>query len=688
LCKPCTQMFEDFGEVDLSEHGTRGFNNCTSFEELVDANLHNCYVCTNVYDQLQDERAIELLKVTEGPLLLREAWKTFSGDIFGSILLAAPASQRKETGVQQWNYLLMPASKQNDQFGFQFVSDKPNQLRAVHQLYKNIPASTKSPEAAVLARGWYQECRDKHARWCGNSLQTGTTDDQQQSQVSIYDDSWYPPRLLDTSATPPILVLRQHVEKGEAFAALSHCWGASKFLTLTDRNMQAFQQHGIEPSDMPENFGDAVQICQSLGIRYVWIDSLCILQSGPGSQSDWESHVGLMQSIYANCNLCISTAATDSATKSCFRERNIATIAPRCVVVNEEPYLLISQDHAIRGHRNAPIASRAWVFQERLLSRRILTFGPTQIFWECLKTALCNVCETFPQGLLSYGHQRGPFSLPTAEKDPGTWPLRLNHEGIWLNLIETYCECHLSQQHEDKFAAFSGIAQHMQAYFGSLAREAHVSTACVTYVAGLFAYQLPAGLLWYVRSGAEPQSRPKPPGGFYRAPSWSWAATDSLMRFTKSWIEHKLETPPHLMVFFTTIQNYQVIPARKNNPYGQLLHAELSVHTVLLPMNWSGPFPASKQEFVDATLEFPNTSYMDKFYSVRFDSRDDFDGSQHDVVFMPIVAFGSGSQVEGLVLRATDPAKSAYVRIGMAVTRNYDNLPHLRASVTQEIVLL
>jgi hypothetical protein len=221
-----------------------------------------------------------------------------------------------------------------------------------------------------------------------------------------------PTRLLDTTLNPPRLVLRANVHNGEPYVALSHCWGKDRFLTLSISNIHAFQEDGIDPASMPENFQNVIEVCRWLHIRYVWIDSLCILQTGQASGVDWERHLLLMPMIYANSDLCISTAAANGATNSCFRKRNVVAIAPIFVLYSGEPHLIISLDLALRGSRTASITFRVWTQQERLLSSRILSFGTQQIFWECRHTENMSVSETFPQGVPAFCCRRGPFSMP------------------------------------------------------------------------------------------------------------------------------------------------------------------------------------------------------------------------------------------------------------------------------------
>lgn len=485
-------MFEDVDQqMEEAKEDEKSFSNCTSLEQLLVAVADKCYICSNIFNQLEDENAIDRLKSHEPPLLLRRGWRNALTSEVGATILRNVQLDDIPTGVTEWQYRLIRASQQDDRFGFDFKPASPEGTKAVHRLYQDIPFSTCSDQAAALTRRWYQNCRNGHDK-CRDTLPwmaegTAMSAGVRYGMVEPNGASatrWYPPRLLDVSADVIRLLSRRQIQQCPPFAALSHCWGLIPFLTLTSSNIQRFESEGIEYATLPENFRNVVDVCRWLHIRYLWIDSLCIIQQGPGSKADWDENIDGMRYIYSSCDICISTAATDGDTKSCFVERDPTTIAAVCVMTDDTPNLLIGMDHSIRGFRNAPIASRAWVLQERLLSRRILTFGPKQVFWECCETAGRNVCETFPQGLPPYGYSRGPFLLPSPKEygRPET-PSVANHRK-WLDLIETYCECNLTKRHEDKLVALGGIAQQMQSVFGGS-----------TYIAGFFMFELPAALL-------------------------------------------------------------------------------------------------------------------------------------------------------------------------------------------------
>jgi len=96
-----------------------------------------------------------------------------------------------------------------------------------------------------------------------------------------------PPRLLDLIDQVPRLLLRERGMPKGPYTALSYCWGPNPtFLKLTaeDLNQMCLR---VLLDDLALAFQHAVMITKRLSINYLWIDSLCILQSGEGSSADW-----------------------------------------------------------------------------------------------------------------------------------------------------------------------------------------------------------------------------------------------------------------------------------------------------------------------------------------------------------------------------------------------------------------
>jgi hypothetical protein len=204
-----------------------------------------------------------------------------------------------------------------------------------------------------------------------------------------------PSRLLDVGPadTDTLRLCCSNKNKTLKYVALSHCWGVltkpeKRQFCTTDKNIKA-RQNGFDVSELPKTFRDAVRVAQNLGIRYLWIDSLCIIQ---GNQKDWKSEAKRMQDVYAGAYCTIAaTSAVDS--NAGFLER---TVRSEYLHIQDTSgrrfYVCTEVDDFDNDVENAPLNKRAWVLQERVLSRRTIHFSANQVYFEC-GDGVC--CESF-----------------------------------------------------------------------------------------------------------------------------------------------------------------------------------------------------------------------------------------------------------------------------------------------------
>jgi hypothetical protein len=177
---------------------------------------------------------------------------------------------------------------------------------------------------------------------------------------------------------------------------------------------------------LPATFRDAVIVTRALGIRYLWIDSLCIMQD---SEDDWQWHCAIMGVIFARSFLCISAAGSPDSTGGCFIKKS-SSVSLSCVFrpadspadihftefVEEVPF---SRDHP--GYTD----TRAWCLQETALPMRVVAYGTKMMGW---------LCDT-----KRISQQRGDMGLPLAfewkgpgmtnfdfRDGPSLWPITLN----------------------------------------------------------------------------------------------------------------------------------------------------------------------------------------------------------------------------------------------------------------------
>jgi hypothetical protein len=168
----------------------------------------------------------------------------------------------------------------------------------------------------------------------------------------------------------------------DRYVALSHCWGGIISPLLTTENIDAFQK-SIPFSTLPANFRDAVVITRKLGLRYVWIDSLCIIQN---SKLDWEIESKKMGSIYRESYVTISAAVARSSTVGILNavQKPVLINAPASVKIrlsddSDDTVNLEIRDGTEESLRDismkSPLNTRGWTLQETILSPRILHYG-------------------------------------------------------------------------------------------------------------------------------------------------------------------------------------------------------------------------------------------------------------------------------------------------------------------------
>jgi hypothetical protein len=189
-----------------------------------------------------------------------------------------------------------------------------------------------------------------------------------------------------------VRLVRASETRKQEYIALSHCWGRlsddeKKAHCTTQENINR-RLRGFSLSELPKTFQDAVKVTRKLGVLYLWIDSLCIIQYGDGGE-DWKRESGRMENVfsYAYCTIA-ATAAVNS--NSGFLERDRS---PEYVHVQDASgkkfYISTDIDDFDNDVSEAQLNTRAWVMQEGVLARRTIHFSKNQIYWECGEGVYC-----------------------------------------------------------------------------------------------------------------------------------------------------------------------------------------------------------------------------------------------------------------------------------------------------------
>jgi hypothetical protein len=270
---------------------------------------------------------------------------------------------------------------------------------------------------------------------------------------------------------------------------------------------------GIGISSLPKTFQDAILVTARfrdlLGIRYLWIDSLCIFQD---SAADWRYESAIMGEIYQNAFCTLAATAAEDGDGGLFFDREprrTSYCAIPVVPKRSEMRYFYCVDHEdwAKNVSKSPLYRRSWVLQERLLSRRILHFAADKLYWEC---SGLEASEEFPNGFPD-GFGEGfkkllPFSgLPKIEE---LGPLTRGSYGLWDQIMKVYSAGKLTKG-TDRLVALSGIAHKLQ----------KLVIPNDTYLAGVWKLDLPFELLWDVEEPQTPNFCED-----YIAPTWSWAS--------------------------------------------------------------------------------------------------------------------------------------------------------------------
>lgn len=370
-----------------------------------------------------------------------------------------------------------------------------------------VIASDSSPESigtrnllnhtdTGLCREWLKQCQSEHYN------------------CPPISECNLPTRLIDvgepSNGVKPRLV-ETRGQRGQ-YVTLSHCWGRSKPPSTTKANLSS-RMFSMPLDSMPKTFRDAVNIVRMLGYCYIWIDSYCIVQD---DDTDWQRECASMAAVYNNCVVTLAAPFASDCHAGFSRGLHPIPAETWCDIpvhwpgaTNPDPIRVIHPYDWNYGRVDwdeSPLAKRAWVLQERLLSPRWLYFGKDNLYFEC-STA------QFDE------HLRVPLTLSTvrvgtyfyAPKD--VMSFRTYGEGLskWYSMIHAYSNLCLTYG-SDRLPALSGIASMFATKLGD------------EYIAGMWRKDLAFGLIFKVEEQDEPFRSMNPssiPG-----PSWSWYSCD------------------------------------------------------------------------------------------------------------------------------------------------------------------
>lgn len=195
------------------------------------------------------------------------------------------------------------------------------------------------------------------------------------------------------------------------FAALRYCWGTGEQSITNKANLKAHLED-IDPSNLPHTLQDGISVCRGLGLSYICIDSLCIVQD---DEADWAPESAEMASLYSHADIVIAATLAAGAGDGFLRPRDPPL---KISTVTNGTHALNLEARRMRNHygvgppktqvHNLPLSKRGWALQEGLLAPRILHFCRDEVLYLC-KTSLRCECrkEDLHHDAIGICHQLG-----------------------------------------------------------------------------------------------------------------------------------------------------------------------------------------------------------------------------------------------------------------------------------------
>ncbi|EGS19885.1 putative chromosome transmission fidelity protein [Thermochaetoides thermophila DSM 1495] len=450
---------------------------------------------------------------------------------------------------------------------------------------------------------------------------------------------------VDPSESAPIRLIESAGKNGR-YVTLSYCWGKAKFLKTTKDNYTRHKQ-GILFADLPRTFQHTIRVCRALGVRYLWIDALCIIQD---DSQDWAAESVRMADVYQKSFFTLSATWGDSPDCGLFQdfdtasESRIGPVALRQVV---HPTLT----HITHHENEFPVLTRGWCYQEHLLSRRILYFTMWEVMLQCLESTICECGSSIHKSRGTEQEKYKQFFCCPEDQHPAS-PSATSPDvasNFWHVTVSDYTLLRLTYS-SDKLPAISGIATVIQ-------RKTNWH-----YLAGLWRETLLTDLCWYVwpPPPAPPNATSSPCGGKpqkqrRKSPTWSWITIphSNCIHYQAALLSFYQKMPIHLTLHASILDAGCTPPSSMSEVHSGFIVLECYMQQIPLTMMQALVMDLTQGLALDEGLDTPLEE--GPFYLI------------------PMVAYVSGDEwfkytgYTALVVTPAEEGKDEMVRVGLLI---------------------
>ena len=337
-----------------------------------------------------------------------------------------------------------------------------------------------------MVRKWLGRCTATHKQ-CRRTISGDTLD--------LFDEPRLPTRVIDVGRADGSQVPRLLETQGRKgrYVALSYCWGPPDRhpLRKTKDNLEAHLEC-LKLESLIKTHQHAIVVTRAIGIKYLWIDSLCTVQD---DVVDWERESAVMGFIYERAHLTIAASAAEDSAEGLFIKRSGHRPTVDLPYINksgqQEGLFTVSGFRVDNGLfpqvQLSALSKRAWATQEWILSRRMVHYMESSIIWTCQEV------------------QQTEMGIPV--------PIFAMDED-WDGITWMYSRRGIAYP-GDRLFALQGIANEMQKGRND------------TYVYGMWTGDFPRQLFWMRADKLEKNT------AFPHVPSWSWASTTGAVTSSK-----------------------------------------------------------------------------------------------------------------------------------------------------------
>lgn len=538
-----------------------------------------------------------------------------------------------------------------------------------------IAEDTASPGTYKQIKTWLDTCNNEHPKcWVPLEKQSLPTrlirlDSSTCSALS---------NAIDTNLQP-VLVSTVDMEVSKTrYMALSYRW-PEDFPNEAKSTRQTVLKNmrGLNTSKLPRSFNDVFHVAAQMGINYVWIDSLCIVQD---DTEDWNREAARMSQIYRNAYFTLAIAVRSAAAphQGLFRRGDPSKIHSEsfaCPLEDGTSQEVVVMKKQRERYEESPLVSRGWCFQEREISQRMVHYTENQVLWEC---RTMRASESLPNG--------DAMQMPGLLKSSlSQWPRRMLDKHLsgddvsyaWLQAVEDYSDRQLTRD-TDKLPALAGLAAAVRSY----------KPATCRYLAGLWEDNFLSSMAWTPGSSHIQTFTTNERYSDYIAPTWSWASVAGPVRFLISPLkkpnsassEHSSKSSSSTKCD-RTIAKYAMqvldihVQTSTNDPFGAVKHAVLKCTAGLLSA-WlappSDPDDARGKRFALCTRGGRAFGEMlfDTTQEAQYHGQD---GKNVFCICLGVLALGGNNA--GLVILPTGNRENEFRRVGIALNIASYKLP-------------